>query len=175
MSFVRLLSAFAIIAATSPAWAEDKPLGVDLVATVIAGLADGATAQLAPEPLIFKRAAPGSYEGTTATGVAANLVVVESSPCVFDLTFTFGDQTLPVRIDAGLIKSIKFVEGGSMGLAEPMKPWSVQLEGPEGLASRLLADGGTEALDNSPPIATSIPLAELEAAAANLQELCPTR
>jgi hypothetical protein len=173
MSLLRLLPVLAF--AASPAWAQDEPLGIDLVATVLAGIGDGATAQIAPEPMIFARTAPGSYEGKTAAGLAATLTVVESTPCLFDVTFTFGDQSFPVRIDAGLITSITFVAGGSMGLAEPMQPWSVQLGGPEGLASRVLADGGTEALDNSPPLATSIPLVELEAAAARLQALCPAR
>ncbi len=171
----RLLAAIVLAAAVTPALAQDEPQGIDLIATVIAGVGDGATAQIAPEPLTFTRTAPGSYEGKTETGITAALAVVESSSCVFDLTFTFGEESFPVRVDAGLIKSIKFVEGGSMGLAEPMKPWSVEIEGPEGLASRPLPDGSSEALDNSPPIATSIPLADLEAAAARLQELCPAR
>ena len=102
MTLVRLLSATALVAAAPAAMAQDTPQGVDLVATVIAGLADGATAQLAPEPLVFARLAPGSYEGKTATGLAARLVVVESSPCLFDMTFSFGEESFPVRLDAGL-------------------------------------------------------------------------
>lgn len=174
MTLVRLLPAVALFAFAPAAFAEDAA-SVDLVALVVAGFADGATVQVSPEPMVVTRTAAGAYEGKGESGTPATMTVVEGSPCVFDMTFAMEGQSFPVRLDVGLIQSIAFKEGGSMGLAEPMKPWAVEFTGDPNLAVRIKEDGTTEALPGSPTVATSVPLADLEAGAAKLKELCPTR
>jgi hypothetical protein len=175
VTLARLLPALACLAFAPAALAEDQPLAADLVALVVGGFADSATVQIAPEPMVVTRTAAGAFAGKAESGASATMVVVETSPCVFDLVFTMADQVFPVRFDAGLVEAIAFVEGGDMGLAEGIKPWTVQFTGDENLAVRAKDDGTIEPLSGSPTIVTSVPLAELEAGAAKLKELCPTR
>lgn len=172
-----LVPALALLAIAPAAVAEDgqAPTKVDLVATVFAGFADGATTQLSPEPMIVARMGEGTYEARSESGATATLVAVESAPCVFDMTFSLGDQVFPVRVDVTLIEAISFETAQGMGLSEPVTPYTLHLTGPEGIAVRPKPDGTTEPLDSSPSVVTSLKPAELEAAAASLRELCPTR
>lgn len=175
MNALRLPLALAALAFASTAAAEDGPLTVDLVAMVVGGFADGASVQVSPEPVVVARTAPGTYSGTTQSGQAQAMTVVESSPCLFDLTFAVGDESFDVRLDMGLVQSIAFESAGDMGLAEGIAPYAVKFTATEGFAVRPLADGTVEALSSSPSIATSVPVAELQAAATQLGERCPAR
>lgn len=175
MIALRLPLALVALAFASTATAEDAPVAVDLVAMVVGGFADGASVQVSPEPATVARTAPGIFTGTTESGAKQAMTVVESSPCLFDLTFTVGDESFDVRLDMGLVQSIALEPGGDMGLAEGLEPYAVRFTATEGFAVRPLADGTVENLSSSPSIATSVPLADLQAAATRLTGLCPAR
>jgi hypothetical protein len=175
MHVARLLPALAVLAAVPAALAQEPPVSVDLVAAVVVGFADGATVNMTSEPMLVSRTGPGAFAGTAPSGTTATLLAVETTPCIFDISFALGAEILSVRIDVGRIDSIVFEPGGSMGLGDTVKPYTVRLNGPEGLAQRVDPDGSTETLSNSPPIATSLPPVELEAAATALKQACPTR
>ena len=175
MTLARLLPALACLAVAPAALAEDQALAVDLVALIVGGFADGATVQVTPEPMLVTRTGAGAFEGEAGSGMPATMTVVETSPCLFELTFAMADQVFPVRFDMGLVQSIVFAEGGSMGIAEGVTPWEVQFTGDPNLAVRPKEDGTVEPLTGSPTIATSVPVADLEAGAAKLKELCPAR
>lgn len=174
MSLLRLLPAFALVGFASAAAAQDAP-SVDLVALAFVGFAEGAQVSIGQEPTTVRQTGPGAFEGTTGGVVDMKLDVVESTPCLFDLSLTNGDQTLRVRLDLGLVQAIAYSPGGSMGLPEPILPYAIELTGAEGMAVRPLDDGTTEPLDNSPNLATSATIDQLQAAAAALQAACPSR
>lgn len=174
MILTRLLPALALVISATAALAQEDRPAVDLIASIFGGVADGATAIIAEE-MRFARSAAGRFEGRTPAGEIATLTVDETAPCLFLMTYSFQGTTFPVRIDYGMVRSIAFEPEEGEVPALPVAAYEVMIEGDEGLAVRLLPGGETTPLKHSPPIATSVPRAELEAAAARLKELCPAR
>lgn len=174
MSLLRLLPALALVGFASAAAAQDAP-SVDLVALAFVGFAEGAQVSMGEEPTMVHQTGAGTFEGMTNGALDTTLTVAETTPCLFDLTFTHAGQTFRVRLDLGLVESIAYSPGGSMGLPEPILPYAIELTGAEGMAVRPLDDGTTEPLDNTPSLATSATMDQLQAAATALQEACPTR
>ena len=174
MRLLPLLPVLALTGLAFPAQAQQPP-NVDLVALAFVGFADGAQVSNGPEPTSITQTGPGTFSGTTAGVPGMSLLVVETTPCRFDLTFAEAGQTFRVRLDLGLIRSVSYRLGGSLGLPEPIRPYDLELEGEPGMAVRPLEDGSTEPLENSPSLASSATIEQLRSAATALKAACPTR
>lgn len=176
MNIACSLSALALIALSSAAFAADEPVAADYVGLIAGGFADGATVFIDIDSFSFKRLAPGTFEGVAATnGKVAKVEIVEAATaCVFDIAFTTTENEIrAMQIDVGRIDTIAFTEGSDAGPG--LKIYEVNFTGEADLATHKLPDGTISPLGTRTNVITSVPLDELEAGAARLQRLCPPR
>ena len=154
--------------ATTPALAQEK---VDLLATTVAGVTDGSTAavsQTASGPVA--RVAAGSYTITTGEGVST-LVVTEPEECLFEVTFgSAGAPSGLIRFDFNLVSGVEYTAAEEM---QGLNQFLIALAGEGDLVQFATPGGeyGTVAAQSN--MATSLALADIEAAATALEAACP--
>lgn len=169
---IRHLAAGLLLAAclATPAWAQDEtPDPVDLVATIFVGFADGATVEvMGGETAVVERTGPGLYRGAGGGG-EFTFTASEVGDCVYQGEFTFNEQSFAVVFDMAQIESIAFENPEP---ADGFTTYRVQLTGADTAVQIAAADGSLSNAGLSSPITTSVPLADLDAAAAALLELC---
>jgi hypothetical protein len=146
----------------TPAMAADDPL--DLFALALAGLADGASGQVAGTGPLERRG-PGVYRGTPADGTEFRFAVTTAAPCVFEVVAGLGEMK-PVhsRIDLSQVTAI------SVSALQDDR-FRVSIDGPPGLAQTEV-NGRWLPVANTTEYETSVSLAELQAGAAALREAC---
>jgi hypothetical protein len=147
----------------TPAMADDP---LDLVSLVFAGLKPGAAGQVSGAGPV-ERLGPGLYRGTPADGIEFRFAVKATGPCAFEMMTGLGDMTpRGVRLDLGQVTGIHIgqLQGDRI---------RVTIDGPPGLAEVQAPDGTWFPSANVTEYETSVPQAELEAAALALRSACP--
>jgi hypothetical protein len=172
---MRLLipAALSLLAAAPVAAQSDAPLAsADRVAAVLIGFtADGTAMVEGNLTASVARNGAGSFAASIEeTGASVTFEVVETTPCVFDATYTNGDLTYRVRLDTTKVKAYAFEAGDAQaGYAT----FQLTLDAAEGAVTATGPDGETRDGGNRNTIGTSLTLDELNAHVAALQEACP--
>lgn len=171
MSLRPLLAGLLLTACVStPVLAQEDVPAADLVAAVFIGFADGATVEvMGSEVTTITQTGPGAFSGTVTPG-EFSFTVTEPEDCVFEGRFAVGDQTFAAAFNLSEIETISFAEPTAK--AEGYTRYKVELTGTEGAVETISPDGTRSDAGMTSPIGTSIPLADLDAAAAALLELC---
>jgi hypothetical protein len=170
MSVRPLLAGLLLAAcAVTPALAQDSLPAADMVAAVFIGFADAATVEvMGSEVATISQTGPGVFGGTVSPG-EFTFTVTEPADCVFEGRFAVGDQAFTAAFNLAEIDSIRFSEPEAMA---GYTRYKVELTGAEGAVETIADDGTRSDAGMTSPIGTSIPLADLDAAAAALLELC---
>jgi hypothetical protein len=158
----------ALALAATPAFAQEK---LDLLATTIAGVNDGANVAVGPNAAgPVTRGAAGAYSVTTGEG-DTTLVVTEPTECVFEVALTQGGAPSgTIRFDFNLVSGVTYAPADPMnGLSQFM----ISLAGEGDLVQFKMPDAEFSTVGPSSSIATSLTAADLEAAAAALEAACP--
>lgn len=164
------LPALALAALTVPALSQEPPFAE--VATVIGGIADGATVTMGPfaeQPVHMTE--PGVFVIGPEEAPAAMLTVTQSATCVFDvLVLVNGDPVGGARFDFNKVFEIDLTQNEDAGT---LNTYGIVLQG-DAPVSTLAADGTAAPGANTSSMATSLELADIQAAADRLHgELCP--
>lgn len=164
------LAALLLLPLPAVAQAAD-PATLDTVAAVLGGIAEGAKVDFGPaRQTPFTRTAPGVFENNSAAGTG-KLTVVESSPCVFDVTVDINGETQGVlRFSANKLAGIVYTPADDNG---DLHNFGIALTGPDGVMSTVDASGTVTPTTSSSTFSTTLTLDDLNAAVAKLQEACP--
>jgi hypothetical protein len=158
----------ALALAATPAVAQEK---LDLLATTVAGVVDGADVAVGPNTAgPATRTAAGSYTVATAEGEAA-LVVTEPTECLFEVALTQGGAVVAsLRFDFNLVSGVSYEAADPM---QGLNQYRITLGGEGDLVHFQSPGGEFTPAGSSSSIATSLTAAELQAAADALEAACP--
>lgn len=168
---LRTLVLAALIAAPLPVLAQDANT-LDLVATILGGVSDGAHVALGPTgDTTVSNTGPGAFELSAAEGDPATLTVTEFGPCVFDIAVTLGGAPVgQIRFDSTKVVEVTYTEDGA---SEGLNDYRIELKGEPGVMSNIMPDGTVSETTNSSQFRSSVTLDELNAAVAAFHEACP--
>lgn len=157
---LRALALIATLLLAPPALAQQRA-AVDLLATAVLGIADGAVVSLGGDLTgTARQDAPGHYY-VPANGHDFDFFVTEIAPCVFRIRLVVGnDPPMVVRIDANRIARMEFTESPSI---DGVNQFALAFSG-AGAVQLVAADGATQPVATT-NIGTGLAGAELEAAA----------
>ena len=171
MRFLALASLATL--ASVPAFAQDAPEALDLVATVVAGVRAESSVRLGPvdNGYVTRRAA-GVFDVSAEGGPVAHMTITENSPCVFDATFAVGDAPPvgTVRFDFNRVTAVTLEPRESR---DAMNVIHLTLDGPDDVVQSVYPDGRIESASNNNTMYTMLTLADIQAAADQLREACP--
>lgn len=159
---------FILALAATPAVAQEK---LDLLATTIAGVMDGATVAVGPNATgPATRTGAGTYNVGTVEG-QAGLTVTEPTECVFEVALMLAlVSTGTIRFDFNLVSGVTYEALDPM---EGLNQFRITLAG-EGDIVRFKSPGAEfSTVGPSSTIATSLSAADLQTAADALEAACP--
>ena len=153
----------------TPALAQEK---LDHVATTVAGIGEGATIAVSPSAFgPVTKTGDGSWEVATNDGLASFLVT-EPEECLFELTYGIGGAPQAIlRFNFNLSTGVDFTAKEPMN---GLNQFEILLLGEGDLVQFSPPPGGQ--FSTVPPgstMATSLPIEDVEAAAAALEQACP--
>lgn len=162
-------AALLVLATVAPACAQ-SPDAIDLIARVTAGLSDGGQIGMGTLGAGAVSRSDGVYSVGFGTGIAT-LTFAQPQNCVFtQIAQMKGQPTTSVRFDLNQVTAISYTDQGPYnGLNAVL----LQFTGGDGMVDVLAADGSASPVPAAASILTSLSLADLNAAATALRQLCP--
>lgn len=168
------IAALTVVALAAPALAQDATPNVDLIATFVLGVEEGATlsASDAGRTAVMHRTGPGAFDAAPTSGDPFTFTVVEKSPCLFDITYSEQGQSRGgIEVDTAKLTSVSYDKTGE---TPPTVTYKITLNGAEGIVQALAVDGSLSPAPPSSTLSTSLTAEHMQEAVAALQAgACP--
>lgn len=144
---------------------------LDLVAKVMTGTVSGADVAAHPAYSDYvRRVGEGVFEFDDGDGAPVMLTVTEFAPCVFDLDVSVQDESQgQLRLDATKLAGVTYTEGAE---TSGRRGYTIELKGKSGVISTVAADGSVSDAPSASQFESSVPVADLRAAAKAFLQGC---